>query len=412
MNQTEQTKLFHKDFTLVVIGQIISLFGNGIVRFALPLYLLNQTGSASLYGIVSALSFLPMIILTPIGGIIADRVNKRNVMVTLDFMTAGLMTVLYILLGSVDIVPLFIITLMLLYGIFGAYQPTVQASMPLMQSKENLLPANAIINQVGALANLLAPVLGGLLFGIWGLTPIIIVGGGCFFVSAVMEIFIYIPYEKKQTNQNVFSIVKQDLSESFKYIIKDNPVIFKSIGVIFGFNMFVSSLIMVSAAVLITQVLGISDELYGLSQGAMAAGGLAGGIFAGLFAKKLQVKNVYLLLLLASLLLLPISLVFWLGLPSFVCYLVITISCFCIMGVATVVSVQLISFVQGETPSHLIGKVISCIMALCMCAQPLGQTAYGILFDMFFGTPQFIVLGAAIAASVISIFSKNIFKSL
>ncbi|MEG2316560.1 MAG: MFS transporter, partial [Clostridia bacterium] len=40
-----KAKLFHKDFTLVVIGQIISLFGNGIVRFALPLYLLNQTGS-------------------------------------------------------------------------------------------------------------------------------------------------------------------------------------------------------------------------------------------------------------------------------------------------------------------------------------------------------------------------------
>ena len=46
-----EQKLFTKDFTLVLIGQIISLFGNAILRFALPLYLLRQTNSSTLYGI-------------------------------------------------------------------------------------------------------------------------------------------------------------------------------------------------------------------------------------------------------------------------------------------------------------------------------------------------------------------------
>ena len=44
-----QTKLFRRDFALVVIGQIISLFGNAILRFALPLYLLRETGSSPLF---------------------------------------------------------------------------------------------------------------------------------------------------------------------------------------------------------------------------------------------------------------------------------------------------------------------------------------------------------------------------
>ena len=88
MNQT-QSKLFSKDFTLVVIGQIISLFGNAGVRFVLPLYLLNQTGSSVLYGLVTACAFIPTILMSPIGGIVADRVNKRNIMVVLDFFTAG-----------------------------------------------------------------------------------------------------------------------------------------------------------------------------------------------------------------------------------------------------------------------------------------------------------------------------------
>ncbi|MEG1050208.1 MAG: MFS transporter, partial [Oscillospiraceae bacterium] len=54
-------KKFGKDFILVVIGQIISLFGNAILCFALPLYLLRQTNSPSLFGIVTACAFLPMI---------------------------------------------------------------------------------------------------------------------------------------------------------------------------------------------------------------------------------------------------------------------------------------------------------------------------------------------------------------
>ena len=57
-----QTKLFRRDFALVVIGQIISLFGNAILRFALPLYLLRETGSSTLFGVVTACSFAPMVI--------------------------------------------------------------------------------------------------------------------------------------------------------------------------------------------------------------------------------------------------------------------------------------------------------------------------------------------------------------
>ena len=82
-------KLFTKDFTMVVIGQIISLFGNSAVRFVLPLYLLNQTGSSALYGTVMACAFIPAVLLSPVGGLVADRVNKRNIMVILDFSTAA-----------------------------------------------------------------------------------------------------------------------------------------------------------------------------------------------------------------------------------------------------------------------------------------------------------------------------------
>ena len=83
-------KLFHRDFTLVVIGQIISLLGNAVLRFVLPLYLLDVTGSRSLFGLCSAAAFVPMVVLTPLGGVVADRLHKQRIMVVLDFFTCAL----------------------------------------------------------------------------------------------------------------------------------------------------------------------------------------------------------------------------------------------------------------------------------------------------------------------------------
>ena len=58
-------KLFHKDFTMMVIGQIISIFGNSILRFAISLYVLDLTGSASIFAGILAISMLPTILLSP-----------------------------------------------------------------------------------------------------------------------------------------------------------------------------------------------------------------------------------------------------------------------------------------------------------------------------------------------------------
>ena len=181
-------KLFSKDFTLVVIGQIISLFGNATIRFALPLYLLNLTGSSALYGTVTACAFIPAILLSLVGGIVADRVNKRNIMVVLDFITAAIIIAFSLLMNEVNLILLLTVTLMLLYGIAGAYQPSVQASIPALVDQDNFMAANSIINTVSSFASLTGPVLGGILYSAYGLEPVLWVCSVCFILSAVMEI--------------------------------------------------------------------------------------------------------------------------------------------------------------------------------------------------------------------------------
>lgn len=200
----------------MVIGQIISLFGNAILRFALPLYLLRETGSPSLFGAVTACSFIPMIIFSLFGGVLADRVNKRNIMVILDFGTAAIIAVFYLIHGILPIVPIMIVCLMLLYSISGAYQPAVQASIPALLENEQIMRGNAVINMVNTLASLLGPIIGGILFGAWGLVPILLVSTACFLSSAVMEIFIHIPFKKRKSEKSMASIVLDDLKRSRK----------------------------------------------------------------------------------------------------------------------------------------------------------------------------------------------------
>lgn len=408
----KQPGIFRKDFTLVVIGQVISLFGNAILRFALPLYILEQSNSAALFGLVSASSFLPMIFMSPIGGIVADRVNKQRIMVALDFFTTALILGFMLVMGRVALVPLVVVVLMLLYGIQGAYSPAVQASLPLLVRAEQLVSANAVVGLVQSFSGLLGPVMGGMLYGKYGLSPILMVGCGCFFFSAVMELFIRIPHTPRETQGNVWSIVRDDMAVSFRFLLKEKPVMTKVIGVVFAFNMFMSAMLVIGLPVLITQTLRMSSELYGFSQGAMAAGGLAGGIAAGALGKRLDVKRAYLLLLVCGLGLVPMGLVLLFGVHTFVSYLVITVMSFVLMVAATLFSVQMLAFVQAQTPAEIVGKVISCLMALSVCAQPIGQALYGVLFERFAAIPWVVVLGAAIASSIIAVFSKAIFNEL
>lgn len=408
----EKSTLFKRDFTLVVIGQIISLFGNAILRFALPLYLLRETGSSALFGMVTACSFAPMVVLSMIGGVLADRVNKRNIMVGLDFCTAVLILIFYLTLGKLPTVPLFIIMLMLLYGISGTYQPSVQASIPLLVSSEKLMAGNAVINQVNTLSGLLGPVIGGIMFGMWGIYPILVLSIVCFTFSAVMEIFIHIPHEKRIRESGILTVVGNDLKESYQFVKTEKPIFFSVVFLISIFNLILSSVMIVGTPILITQVLKMSDTMYGFTQGALALGGLCGGILTAAIAEKLKLKNSYILLLVcaASVALMGISLMF--HIPAILSYWVITLMSFAAMGASTLFVVQIYTMVQEQTPPQLVGKIMAALISIAMCGQPIGQAIYGVLFDIFESRTWIVLIVAAVAAFLIALYSKKIFSQL
>ena len=404
--------LFHRDFMLVVIGQIISLFGNAILRFALPLYLLHLTESPTLFGMVTACSFAPMVVLSIIGGVLADRVNKRNIMVVLDFSTAALITVFTLLLDRAPIVPLFIAMLMLLYSISGAYQPAVQASIPLLVQHEHLIAANAVINQVNTLANLLGPVLGGIFFSLWGILPILALSMVCFFASAVMECFIHIPHTPQPRQTGILAVVRADLTSCYHFVHDERPVFFSVIAVVAFFNLVLTAVIIVGSPILITQTLALSDTLYGITQGIQALGGLCGGILASALATRLSPQQAHRCLILCALSVAGMGCALVFSIPAIASYIIITGMSFLVMIGSTLFMVQIYTTIQLQTPSQLVGKVMATLIALALCGQPLGQALYGFLFDHFSNAPQIVLLGAGAAALLIACYARRIFHQM
>ena len=276
------------------------------------------------------------------------------------------------------------------------------------------MASNSIIKTISSFASLTGPVLGGVLYSTYGLVPVLWICAICFLISAVMEIFIQIPFQKQTAGGSIWKTAKADFAESIRFIRKEKPVIGKVLFITCGINMFLSAMIIVALPYLITEILNLeashANSLYGFAEGTLAAGGLAGGIGAGIFASKLNLHKSGNLLIACAVCVFPVSAALILFSSGMINYIVITVCCFIIMIFSTVFTVQMMSFVQAETPQNLIGKVIAVILTVSICAQPLGNALYGVLFEICRGYEYAIVLFSGIVSLVIAIRTKNIFK--
>lgn len=403
--------LLNRSFVSVIFSQIASLFGDAVLRFALPLYVLNATGSATLMGAVTAAAWLPYLVLTPIGGVAADRVNKRRIMASLDAVMAVTCAAYMALDGVIDLIGLSICALVILWAVQSVYQPTVQSAVPFIVPRESIVRATAIVSQISALSGLVGPVIGGLVFGFFGLEPVVVVSGAAFALSTLLIVlFVRIPHTPVARAQGVVRTVVDDIAESFSFLRHDRPVILKVILLVAGINVSVSAFIIIGGPVIVTQILGLPNQYMGFAEGALALGGLTGGILVGVLAKRLRLQQAPLFLFAAGIMLAPIAVVLGGALDVMAAYGVLVASLFACMACATSFSIQAISFVQLETPPHLVGKVIALAMALANCAQPLGQLVYGTLFDALRGNLVPVALATGLVALVIAVLTFRVLK--
>lgn len=133
---------------------------------------------------------------------------------------------------------------------------------------------------------------------------------------------------------------------------------------------------------------------------------------AGIFREKLTIKRAGNLLTACALSVFPMSFTLLLTPSETINYMIIVLCCFAVMVFSTVFSVQMMSFIQTETPKNLVGKVIAVMITVSTCAQPLGNALYGILFELGKGAEFAVILFSGIVSLSIAMKTKNIFARL
>ena len=303
-------------------------------------------------------------------------------MVALDFLTAAVVGGLCGLpFGLETRCCLIALTLMLLYEIAGAYQPSVQAAIPVLVRQEKVMSATSIINTVSSLSSLTGPVLGGILYSMYGLVPVLILCTTCFFASAVMEIFIHIPYQKPEKHDHIVRILKTDFAQGIHFAWKENRKIGDVVLIICGINLFLSAMMIVGIPYLVTEVLELAESALWFCGRRPCGRWTCRRNLCGYFCKETEIQSGWKSDYGCGSECLPDgNHSFFTGFGNSSLWSNDGML-FGIMMFATIFTVQMMSYVQIVTPRNLTGKVIALVLMVSTCSQPLGNAMYGILLN-------------------------------
>ena len=405
-------KLFTRNFTLLILGQLISLFGNFILKLALSMYVLEVTGSAAIFAGILSAATIPTILLSPLGGILADRADRRNIMVALDALTGVTVLGAALVLSGSNAIAV-ISTLLILLSVLGAFEtPTVQACIPTMLQGDNITKGNAVVNQVASLSYLIAPMLGGVLYAMFGLKPVMYASVVCFFITALFECFIKLSYQRIQNQGGVLQIVKQDFLSSMQYISKEQTSISKMLLLTAFSRFFVMGITIVGLPFLVRTVLGFNAKYYGAAESALAVATILGSIAAGVLAEKLKIHKLSVLLASLGIFIVPAGIVFLLPVSAIMKYVVMIVSFCGMQAVISIFSIFAVSLIQQRTPNHFIGKVMAYTSTVTLCVQPIGQIVYGFLFDRFHNAVYFVLIPTGIIVCIVGLSAMSFFRNM
>ena len=373
-----------RTFALILLAQFCSLLGQEVLQFVLPLYLLDVTGSGTRFGLVIACGFVPYTLLSPIGGVLADRTRKRGIMMGVN---AALVAVLLVFLALKDVGDPFALVVFATMASFVAqalYQPSIQSTVPFVLAAPDVPRGVALVSQIGSLTTLSGPVVGAAVYGAVGLVPVVLVSLAAFAVSgAVVALAVRFPCEPASWEGGALAMVRDDLAEAVRYL-RDKPLLLGGMATATFVNVSAGALISVGTVYVVTITLGLPAAYASFAQMAMGAGSLVGHSLLAIAPRRLSLRRSapYVGGIAAAM-----GVAAWVLSPAafmapMVVFLVLTASyAFATMSGGLMGSCMLAEL-QAGAPSALVGKLIALFMTLVNCATPLGQAVFGVLFDV------------------------------
>jgi DHA3 family macrolide efflux protein-like MFS transporter len=401
----------YRDYTLLLLANFISRFGDSVDSIAYGWMVYKLTGSKLLLGSIFALNAIPNIILGPFAGVLADRLNKKK-LIGIGYTGRGMVVSVTAILYYFNILEPWHLFLFTIFNstLETITAPSVSSLLPFLIPKEEFLKANSFSSSAYRFAELVGTAMAGAIIALIGISGAIFIDGATFFIAAVIIILLKVQFtvEKKET-MNVKSYI-EDLKVGFKYI-QQNKIVKISI-FLFAIANFCVAPINIMMPVFANDILKGGPELLSAMGIALTIGTILGGLLVGQYGGKIKMSK----LLIGGMIFFGISystLYFPGNIISVqVVSVIITIISFFFIGFFIPVMVSPItSYMMVNTDKNILGRVSSVMVMISCAAIPLGAAITGVITEFLSISMIFLLMGVIISLVAASLIFNKEFKA-
>jgi len=375
---------------LFISGRFESLLGWAALMVAMPLFVLDKTGSGTMMGVFSLVGALPRFVILPFAGVIGDRMNRKHLMVFLDFVKGSLLLLSFLLsfYGRLTVTGLLIFYVF--FGIISAlFDAPTSAMLADLVSSDKLRKAVSLNTAATSLAQIAGPAIGGLLYGFSDMTYVLLFTGIFYIFSAISEIFIRYSFSKRTTVEGVF----KEIANGIRFIVSNRGL--KSLFIFAAVANFISApAFSVVIPYILRKELNFSAQWFGTLEMLFMVGALLGSlltatILATTNSKKLITVGITLESLigcLMALLLMQFNMQrnFTLAFSS---------TSLLLMGIFNMlVNVPIGANLQALIPSQVRSRVLSILTIFSSGLTPIGSLLGGVIVDRINAFGFFLVL--------------------
>lgn len=364
----------------LLVAQLCTYSMLSALCFAYPLYLFDCSGSSTLYGAVAAIAFIPGVLATPVGGILADRGRQREVLVALGIalMTASLLSIP--MKRSLPLAVVVVAILCVQYGVQSLLKPMLQIETVRMAGEGKVERATALVSQSTMVSNILGPVVGTAVYGCFGIDTLCATASVTFAISALLFGGALRQNASSETMGDgaTRTTCRNDFRESIRYLLQ-NASLVAVILLAAVLNLALVGLT-IGAPIIVTKHLGMQSSFVGIIEVAMGLGGLVGSGLVGIWPHRFSFKGICRYVAMICLGVVPIIVTLLSG-PDEFAFVALAAGSAWVMAWASIASIEIVSFVQRSAPKELCGKVLALVYMMLSCATPIGQLVYGLAYD-------------------------------
>lgn len=355
-------------FRRLWIAGFISETGDWVLLVALPVFVYQLTGSASATATTFVVALLPGLALSPVTGVLADRLDRRRLMLAVSLAQA---IALLPLLAVHDAGELLIVNAVTATqsALAALFEPAKNALLPQLVAREHVPAANGLVGLNSNLARLIGASAGGALLGFTGLAGVLAADAASYLVAAAL-----LARPLGDAAAPAHGPVLRAWVEGLREIHDRAPL--RAMAGIAGLTALSQGNFVVLFVVFVTDRLGGSEAETGLLRGVQAVGGLAGGALVGLLARRLPAGRLLALSLLAFG---AAAAVTWNG-PHVTTAIAFYLVAFAVVGAPGVVAgAGLLSVLHLHSADALRGRVLGSFQSLFDGFQALGMVLAGAL---------------------------------